>query len=375
MIREAFGLIFAGDQNIKLRELVELRAVGALPIGGRYRVIDFPLSNMVNSEIRNVGVITSRNYNSLMDHLGSGKSWDLSRKNDGLFILTPYANRDNAGLYQGWVDALKGSLDYLRRAKQEYCVLCGAHTIYNMAFDEMMRFHVENGADITVLYDKLSSENYNGERYEDIRFRFDRKGNLVQMDTYNANSTLELACMDTFIVRRETLIYLVEACAAQGGHYFVDDLIRDNMGRIKIMGFEHKGYVGRMHTVAAYFGVNMDMLDPKLQKTLFRSDRRIFTKVKDEVPVKYMGDSNVTNSVAANGCIIEGTVENSVLFRGVYVGKGAVIKNSILLPGTEVYDNTEVEYVITDKNVSLRPRTRLVGDREFPIVIRKGATV
>jgi glucose-1-phosphate adenylyltransferase len=244
-----------------------------------------------------------------------------------------------------------------------------------MAFDDMMRFHIENGADITILYNKMSNENYKGERYEDIRLRFDRKGNLVQMDTYNANSSLDLACMDTFIVRRETLLYLVEACAAQGGHYFVDNLIRENMGRIKIMGYEHKGYVGRMHTVAAYFGVNMDMLNPKLQKTLFRGTQRILTKVKDEVPVKYLGESKVTNSMAANGCIIEGTVENSVLFRGVYVGRRAVIKNSILLPGTEVHDNAEVEYVITDKNVSLRARTRLVGDREFPVVIRKGATV
>jgi glucose-1-phosphate adenylyltransferase len=375
MIREAFGLIVAIEQNIKLRELVELRAVGALPIAGRYRIIDFPLSNMVNSGIRNVGVIASRNYNSLMDHLGSGKSWDLSRKKDGLFVLTPYASRDNQGIYLGWLDALKGSMDYLRRAKQEYCVLANAHMIYNMVFDDMMRYHVENDADITILYDRLSNETYAGERYDDTRLRFGKDGRLVQMETQSDLSSLGLVSMDAFIVRRETLIYLVEEAVAQGGHYFVRDLIRNNMNRLKIMGFEYEGYVGRMDSVESYFSVNMDMLDAQLQRKLFRGSHRIYTKVKDEVPAKYTADASVSNCLVANGCIIEGSVENSVLFRGVYVGKGAVVRNSILLPNSEVNNNAELEYVITDKNVSLRNRSRLIGDRSFPVVIRKGASV
>ncbi|MDR3071984.1 MAG: glucose-1-phosphate adenylyltransferase subunit GlgD [Clostridiales Family XIII bacterium] len=375
MIRDAFGLIFTGEQNVRLRELVELRAVGALPIGGRYRIIDFPISNMVNSEIRNVGVITNRNYHSLMDHLGSGKSWDLSRKNDGLFILTPYANRENLGIYRGWLDAMKGSMDYLRRAKQEYCILSASHSIFNMVFDDMMRYHIESEADITILYNKLSNENYSGVRYEDVRMRFGRDGRLKQLEINPEISSLNLLCMDTFIIRKDTLIYLVEESVAQGWHYFVDDLIRGNMNRLKIVGYEHKGYVGRMHSVESYFDVNMELLDANLQKELFQGSHRIYTKVKDEVPAKYTADATVSNCIVANGCIIEGDVANSVLFRGVYVGKGAVIRNSILLPNTEVNNNAELEYVITDKNVSLRNRSRLVGDRSFPVFIRKGATV
>ncbi|MDR0357471.1 MAG: glucose-1-phosphate adenylyltransferase subunit GlgD [Clostridiales Family XIII bacterium] len=375
MIREAFGMIYAGEQIINLRELVELRAVGALPIGGRYRVIDFPLSNMVNTGIRNVAVITNRNYNSLMDHLGSGKAWDLSRKSDGLFILTPYANRDNPGIYRGLVDALKGSMDYIRRAKQEYCILTGSYTIFNLVFDDMMRFHEENGSDLTILFNRLSAETYAGDRYADIRIKTDKKNVVTDIEVNPGLSSLDKVSMDTYIIRKDILIYLVEESIARGEYDFVRDLIRGNLGRLKVMGFEHKGYVGRMHSVAAYYKANMDFLDTKLQKTLFRGENRIFTKVKDEVPAKYIGASCVRNSIVANGCIIEGNVENSILFRGVYVGKGASVKNSILLPSTEVNDNAELQYVVIDKNVSVRNRSRLIGNEEFPVVIRKGAMV
>jgi glucose-1-phosphate adenylyltransferase len=375
MIREAFGIIFAGEQIINLRELVELRAVGALPIGGRYRVIDFALSNMVNTGIRNVGVVTNRNYNSLMDHLGSGKSWDLSRKSDGLFILTPYANRNSQGAYRGLVDALKGSMDYIRRAKQEYCVITGSFTVYNRTFDDMMRFHIDSGADITMMYDRLGNENYRGERYDDVRLKMDKKGRIQHLEVNPELSNLDCVSMDTYIVRKDILIYLVEESFAKGEHFFIDEMLRNNLGRLKIMGFGHEGYVGRMHSVAAYYQVNMDLLNADLQNSLFRGSNRVFTKVKDEVPAKYIGGSHVRNSIVANGCIIEGDVENSILFRSVYVGKGTHIRNSIVLPGTEVNDDVELEYVVIDKNASIRNRTRLIGSREFPMIIRKGATV
>ncbi|MDR2157258.1 MAG: glucose-1-phosphate adenylyltransferase subunit GlgD, partial [Clostridiales Family XIII bacterium] len=303
------------------------------------------------------------------------KAWDLSRKSDGLFILTPYANRDNPGIYKGLVDALKGSMDYIRRAKQEYCILTGSYIIYNSVFDDMMRFHVENGADLTILYNRLSDENYDGERYNDVRLKTDSRGVVTEMAINPDLSAVENVSMDTYIIRKDILIYLVEESVAKGEYRFVDDLIRGNLNRIRIMGFAHTGYVGRMHSVAAYYKANMDFLDTKLQKALFRGRNRIFTKVKDEVPAKYIGESRVTNSIVANGCIIEGNVENSILFRGVYVGKGSVVRNSILLPGTEVNDSAELEYVVIDKNVSVRNRSRLIGNADFPVVIRKGSLV
>jgi glucose-1-phosphate adenylyltransferase len=375
MIRDAFGLIYAGEQIINLRELVDFRAVGALPIGGRYRVIDFILSNMVNSGIRNVGVIANRKYNSLMDHLGSGKAWDLSRKSDGLFILTPFSQWDSRGSYSGMVDALKSSMDYIRRAKQEYCVISGSYTVYNHVLDNMMKYHVESGADITILYNRLENESYTGDRYEDVRLALDTTGRVKDIEVDYGLSTLNCLSMDTYIIRKDVLIYLVEDCISKGESKFQEQLLKNNVNRLKIMGFEHDGYVGRIHSIAAYFKVNMDFLDTDVQKALFRGRNRIYTKIKDEVPAKYMGAAKVSNSMVANGCIIEGNVEDSILFRGVYIGKGATVKNCILLPGTEVNDDAELQYAVIDKNVSVRHRSRLIGNEEFPIIIRKGAMV
>ena len=377
VIREAFGLIFAGEEIIELRELVDLRAVGALPIGGRYRVIDFPLSNMVHTGIRNVAVIANRNYNSLTDHLGSGKSWDLSRKSDGLFILTPFSNRDNSGNYRGIIDALKGSMEYIRRAKQEYCVLSGSHTIYNRVFDDMMQAHIEKDADITVLYNRVedAASLGRGTRYEDVRLDLDKTGRVQEIEVNPAASPLRNFSMDTYIIRKETLIYLVEESISRGEYMFVEHLIRGNLNRLKVMGYEHEGYVCRIRSIASYYKANMDFLDAELQQSIFRSRNRILTKGKDAVPAKYTGDASVKNSIVANGCIIEGAVENSVLFRGVFIGKGARVKNSILLEGTEVGDYAELEHVVMDKNVSARNRSRLIGSADFPVIIRKGAMV
>lgn len=376
MIRETFGLIFAGEEIIELRELVALRAVGALPIGGRYRVIDFPLSSMVHSGIRNIAVIADRNYNSLMDHLGSGKSWDLARKSDGLFILPPYSNRDNQGGYRGLVEALKGSMDYMRRAKQEYCVISGCHTIYNRVFDDMLQAHIDKGADITVLYNKSEQEPYvDNIRYEDVRFDIDRGGRVREVEFNPRTSKLRCFSMDTYIVRKDTLIYLVEESIARGEYFFVNNLIRGNLDRLNILGFEHKGYVSRIWSIPSYFKANMDFLDSGLQQSLFRSRNRILTKLKDEVPAKYSATANVKNSIIANGCVIEGEVENSVIFRGVFIGRGAVVKNSIIMEGSEIGENSELDNVVIDKNVAARSRCRLIGSKTFPVIIPKGATV
>ncbi|MDR1496721.1 MAG: glucose-1-phosphate adenylyltransferase subunit GlgD [Clostridiales Family XIII bacterium] len=372
---DAFGLIYAGEQIFNLRELVDMRAVGALPVGGRYRMIDFPMSNMVNSGIRNVAVIASRNYNSLMDHLGSGKSWDLSRKSDGLFFLTPFANRDSPGVYRGAVEALKGSMDFLKRAKQQYCVLAGSRTIYNTTYDDIMEFHIASDADVTLMYNKFGNERWSGSRYEDSRLSVKKNGEVRRLETDVELSSLDCLSMDTLIIRRELLVYLVDESVARGDYHLIDGMLRNNLGRIKIMGYEYKGYVSRLHNVASYFQMNMDFLDPKMQTRIFRGPHRIYTKVKDEVPVRYMPTAAVKNCIVANGCIIEGEVENSVLFRGVYVGKGTTVRNSILLPGAEVNDDAEIENAVIDKNASIRNRTRLIGSKDYPIIIQKGAVV
>lgn len=375
MIRDAFGLIYASEQNINLRELVFQRTVGAVPVGGRYRVIDFILSNMVNSGIRNVGVIAQHSYHSLMDHLGSGKEWDLSRKNEGLFILPPYFGGESAGQYRGLVDALKGVMPYINRSAQRYVILSGAHTVYNRVFDDVLRYHIDVGADITMLYNEEDELLFQGERFGDVRLHLNEAGRVVDIETSSAITDSKMVGMDAYVMRKDLLEYLVEDCVSHGKYDFITDFLMSNLNRTKVMAYRHFGYVARLHSVASYYKMNMDFLDPDVQKDLFTGENQIYTKIKDEVPAKYTKGANVKNSLIANGCIIEGEVENSILFRSVYVGKGAKVKNSIIMQSSEIYNNADLEYVILDKSVSIRQGRRLIGDEVFPVIIRKGAIV
>ena len=375
MIREAFGLIYSGEVIPNLRELVDQRAVGALPIGGKYRIIDFPLSNMVNSDIRSVGVIVSRKYNSLMDHLGSGKAWDLSRKNEGLFILTPFSLRENPGIYRGKLEAIRSSLDYVRRVRQEYCIIAGSASIYNFNYDEMMRYHIESNSDITVLYHNVKLGHETDEQYHDVFFDISDEGRVMGMEVNPMLIKQTARSLKSYIIRKDILIYLVEDCFSKGEYKFSENLIRNNIDRLRIMAFEHKGYVGMLRSAKAYFDVNMDLLKPNVSRELFRSENRIYTKAKDSVPAKYTKTASIMHSLVANECVVEGIVENSILFRDVNIGKGAVIRNSIILPGSVVANDAQLEYVILDKNVSVRSRSRLIGNENFPVVVGKGGMV
>ncbi len=373
MARDAFGLIYAGEQNMNLRELVYARSVGALPIGGRYRAIDFVLSSMVNSGVRNVGVIAQRNYHSMMDHLGSGKEWDLSRKNDGLFILPPFYTVENNGSYRGMVDAIKGVMSYIRRSTQKYCILSGSYTIFNTLFDDALDFHVQRNADVTLLYSVETNRFFAGERFKDVRLHLDDTGKITDMELNSEMSSSKNVGMDVYILRKDLLEYLVEDCISHGKYLFITDLLMNNLSRLNYFGFKHSGYVGRLHSVASYYKLNMDMLRPEVQRDLFYSGNNIYTKIKDEAPAKYMHDSKIQNSLVANGCIIEGEVENSVLFRSVNIARGAKIKNCIIMQDSEIAQDVDLENVIIDKRVQIRPGRRLIGDKEFPVIIRKGA--
>ena len=375
MIRDAFGIIHAGEDASNLRDLITKRAMAALPFGGKYRAIDFPMSNMVNSEITNVGVITSRNYRSLMNHLGSGKEWDLSRKDGGLFVLAPFSLIENTGIYRGSVEALKGSMNYIRRSDPEYAVMSTTDFIYNTSFDEMMRFHINNNADITAMYYNDDFSKPRDDMGEDAFFNMDNDGRINSIEINPAFPNSSARSMKTYIIRKDLLIGLVEESYALGEYSFSGGLLRNNIEKYRIMGFEHKGYVGSIRSIESFYRVNMDLLDFNIRKELLSSNNRIFTRVKDSVPAKYLETANVSNSLIANECIIEGKVEGSILFRKIRVRKDAVIKNSIIFSGAEIGSDSELENVILDKNVTVKQGCRLVGSSNFPIVIGKGGVV
>ncbi len=373
MLKNVFGLIYTGEENLNLIELTARRAVGALPVAGRYRVIDFILSNMVNSGIRNVGVIAQKNYNSLMDHLGSGKEWDLSRKNDGLFMLPPFDSASNRGYARGVCDAVRNAMQYVRRASQQYCILSGCYTIFNADLEELVRRHIDTNADITMLYNEQEKLLEDEVLFQDTRIFINEKGRVIDMEMNSAMPTSSLIGMDTYVIRKDLLEYLVEDSTARNKYNWVQDVLIPNIDRLNIYAVKHDGYVGRMHSVNEYFRINKDIISPEVMADLFKSDRPIFTKIKDEAPTKFGDNADVKNSIIANGCTIEGKVENCVLFRNVHVGPNSVIKDSIIMQGSQVYGGCRLENVILDKSVQVRSGKTLIGDKSYPVIIKKGA--
>ena len=374
MTNNAFGLIYTGEANARLRELTFSRSVAAVPFGGRYRVIDFLLSDMVNTGISNVGLITQRNYHSLMDHLGSGKEWDLHRKRDGLFILPPFVTKDNTGMYRGTVDAIRSVLGYVRRSTQRYVILTGSHTLYNTTYDAMLRQHIETGAEITIMYN-VEREFNRADQFDDLRLNMDETGRVtdLSLDPYFPTSSFR-GC-DAYIMEKERLEYLVEEAASHGEYDFMRDVLVKNVDKCRIYGWRYDGYVARLDSVSTFYKHNMELLDPAIRMDLFNPRTPIYTKVKDEVPAKYTDTGRVRNSIVADGCIIEGEVENSVLFRGVHVCKGAVVRDSIIMQACYVGENSTLSNVVMDKGVLILNGRNISGHKTYPVIIRKGTTV
>jgi len=367
-----FGLIYAAEQqDSAMRDLVKQRSVSALPIGGRYRVIDFILSNMVNTGIRNVGVIPRKNYQSLMDHLGSGKEWDLSRKTDGLFILPPYDTYENTGSYHGLIDTIKGATAYVRRAKQEYCLISTSSLVYNTKYNNMMKQHIATGADITIMYNVEKA----GKTAGITALQMDETGRVVDFAPVPTMQEGDVnACMECFLVKKDFLINLVENAYNRREYRLMEDVLQNRLGEIKVYGYKFEGHVQRYTDVRGFFANNMEMLCPSVQDNLFYS-HPVYTKAKDGAPTKYIGDAKVKNSLIGSGCLIEGELENCIVFRNVKIHAGAKLKNCIVMQGTEVFDGACVDSVILDKNVSVRPGANLVGHKDYPIVIPKGGIV
>lgn len=374
MNEKAFGLIYTGESNNRLRDITYSRSIAAVPFGGRYRSIDFILSNLVNTGVTNVGIIAQRNYHSLMDHLGSGKEWDLHRKRDGLFILPPFVTRDNTGLYRGTVDAIRSVMGYIRRSAQRYVILTGSHTIYNTTYDGMLKSHIESGADITLMYSEEHDEGET-ERYDDLRLTLGEGGRVtdLEVDPYRPKSPYR-SC-DVYIMEKSMLEYLIEDASSHAYTDFIRDVLVRNIKTLRLNGYRYDGCVARLDSVSSYFKHNMDLFKQEVRADLFNADHPIYTKVKDEAPARYSSEANVKNSLVADGCIIEGSIENCILFRGVHIGRGSVLKNCIVMQASEIREGCALDYVILDKGVQVRPGRRLAGYEGFPVTIRKGALV
>lgn len=366
------GLIFANMHDTTIEDLTKMRTMGSVLFGGRNRLIDFPLSNMVNSGISEVGVITKSNYQSLLDHLGSGREWDLARKKGGLHIIPPFGNV-NAGIYRGRLEALSGALGFLSRSPAEYVIMSDCDIVTNMDLRPVLDAHIEKGADLTIVCNKgmYSLEQTRSSTY------------VVADDTGRINDVLlnpEISgecniCLNIFVVKKDFLIEIVKKSASKSLYSFERDVIQYMLKDIKIYAYQYDGYFSRIDSIKTYYAANLALINTQNIKKLFLPKTPIYTKVRDNAPTKYGIDSSAKNSLIADGCLIEGEVENSVIFRGVRIAKGAKVKNSIIMQDTIVGANSDVRYIITDKDVNIGNNKLLNGSESYPLFIGKGATV
>lgn len=376
---KAFGIIFANIHDNHLPEMTRRRTIGSVPFGCRYRLIDFALSNMVNSNIDKVGVITHYNYQSLMDHIGTGKDWDLARRSGGIKLLPPYItaydNTQGDNLENSRLHSLKGILNFISRSTEEYAVLSDCDAICNINLNEVMKAHVKNEADITIVVKKMALHR------EDVgkQILVEADAHSVVTDLIEQTSDLHgerLVSTNIIILKRELLHSMVLEALSHNYRHIYKDSIKNHLESGKVMIYEHKGYYATIKSIADYYRCSMELLDTDTRNSLFNVDRSaIYTKVRNSTPTKYESTAVVENSLIADGCIIEGTVKNSILFRGVKIGKGTVVENSIMLQDTYTGENVQLNCVVTDKNVVIRDGRRLSGHETMPFYIEKGAMI
>lgn len=365
------GIIFSYETRTELRELVENRVQGSVPFGANYRMVDFILSNMVAAGIQDVGVILQGKCQSMLDHLGSGRSWDLSRNHGGLTLLPAFAYSSKAGVvtpFRGKLEALGCMLHYLQDIRQDYVVLADSDVIFNLPLREVLARHIESGADMTVVCTAAPGD------ATDTCFRLSPDGRITDT-TYGVGAEGDCRCLNLCVLRKDTLVSLVTDCMAHSEVSFRRDLLQKRGKTMDFRAYLWDGYAARISQIPEYYARSMELLDPAVRADLLRPDRPILAKDNDS-PASYADPEGTSvNCLMADGCDIQGHVENSILFRGVKIERGADVRDCILFKGTIVRRGATLRHVITDKYVEIQSDRTLRGDANYPMVIARGSKV
>ncbi len=369
---KTLGVIFSNIHDKEITELTSRRTLASIPFGGRYRLIDFVLSNMVNSGIGKVGVITKMNYQSLMDHVGNGKHWDLSRKNGGLMILPPYNNSDNA-LYKSRFDAIRGIRHFLERSDEEYVVMSDCDAVCNFNFADAVQQHIDKHADITVVVHKRKLD---GEKLARSVVEYDVDKRVTKVSAQGKPSGEKYVLANILVITRRFLLSLIDNADDLGYSSFSRDVLARGCKEYRVFAYPYNGYFASIDSLASYYTCSMELLDRNKRIELFHKDGAdIYTKVRDSAPARFAPTAKVRNSLIADGCDIEGEVSNSILFRGVKVAKGAVITDSIIFQDSEVGDGTRLHCVIADKQTRILAGRMLSGHETHPYFIAKNTVI
>jgi glucose-1-phosphate adenylyltransferase len=368
----AVGIILAGGKNERLGALTKIRATSAMPVASCYRAIDFPLSNMTNSGISKVAVMTQYNSRSLHDHLSSSKWWDLGRKQGGLFVFSPFLTNNSSMGFKDTADSIYQNLTFLRRSKEKYVVISSGDCVYKMDYNDMLDFHRKENADITIAYRKVPPR-------ENIRqygvMELDEHGRMIEMEEKPLDPQSDIGSIGIYVVERELLIALIEELANEGRYDLVRDLFSRYRKRLRIFGYHFDGFWRNIGSIHSYYNCNMEFLNKNVRDNFILNAPHIQTKPKDEPPAKFNSAANIVNCLTGSGAILDGNAFSSIIFRNVRIGEHSNVKNSILMESTKIGCNCTVEYAIMDKEVTLKDGSKVVGTPENPVVIEKGTVV
>lgn len=362
------GLIFANTFEENVPELTASRTMGSVPFGGKYRLIDFPLSNMSNSGIDNVGIITKSNFLSLMDHLGTGNAWDLAKRRSGLTILPPYKEHN----FNSMIETLYTLHSFIEHGNEEYVLIDHAGCVSNFNYRKMIEFHEQNGADITFIYSPMSC---NDIKIEGTAIEVAPDGKVTKVLLPSICDAENTYVTGSFLIKKDFLMTMVRNLAAENKTDFTRDFLQPNMGKLKIFAYKNEKYFSLISSMKEYYRASMDLMNPQVRADLFNPKRPIYTKVRDDIPSRYGLESSVKGSLIAQGCTIDGTVENSIISKGVRIGKGAHIKNCIIMQDTIIGDNADLSHIIIDKDVTVGEGKTIIGCESFPMYIAKCSVI
>lgn len=377
MLSNVMGIMNLVEAEDDIFDLTRNRSIASIPFGGRYRIVDFTLSNMVNAGIYNIGIFISHKYKSLQDHIGTGTHWDLDRKNGGLTLFQPYGSvmLDRPNL--GDVSNFKNNLAFLEKSKQEYVLLLRSYMITSIDFEKVYEEHIKSGADVTLVCKSIDSEEL-GEKFLNLdQVEISNTGTIISKGTNLGHHEKSNISLEMYLMKKSIFYDIVVEAYEKGSNNTIKAALFSKQGKsLKFHAYMHDKEVRCVNSIQNYYNTSMDLLKPDYYSSLFDGEGgKVYTKTKDEPSTLYDASSNVTNSVIANGCIIEGTVENSILFRGVKVKKGAVVKDSIIMQGSVINENSKLECCILDKEVTINKNKTLVGDKSRVFSITKGSTI
>lgn len=369
----ALGIILAGGKNERLKELTYNRALAAMPIAGSYLAIDFSLSNMTNSGVNKVAVITQYNSRSLIEHLSSSKWWDFGRKHGGLYVFTPFITHDNSLWYRGTADAIYQNISYLKDSHEPYTIIAQGDAVSKIDFNKVLEYHVEKRADITVVCKQIETD----ELYRFGLVELDEDNRIIEFEEKPIEPKGNLVSTGIYIIRRRLLIELIEASAKEERYDFVNDILVRYRKQKKIYAYEHQDYWCSIASLQSYYKANMDFLKKESRDKFFKEYPTVMSKVEDEPPAKFNYGSRLSNSLCSSGCIINGEVIDSLLFRKVFIGRNTVIRNSIILNGTYIGDNCVIEDCIIDSKSTIADGSVYVSEKpgEIRVVANKESII